>query len=108
MGSYKISTGKQTIDIMVEGLFNPDDAQSYLKDFNKAVSVINPLDYELILDCTKLSISPAEMQQLLKGCLELYKSLNFKSVTLKGGTNAILKMQMQRLCSSVGLNCIIE
>jgi len=50
--------------------------------------------------------SPAEMQQMLKGCIELYKQLKFKSVVFKAGTNAILKMQIQRLSSSVGLENI--
>ncbi|MBW7573820.1 hypothetical protein [Caproiciproducens faecalis] len=108
MGNYKITTGSQTIDIIVEGLFTSNDAQAYLKDFNKAVSGIVPSNFKLVLDCTKLSVSPVEMQQMLKGCLELYKELNFKSVILKSGSNAVLKMQMQRLSSSVGLNSVIE
>jgi 2-hydroxy-3-keto-5-methylthiopentenyl-1-phosphate phosphatase len=108
MGDYKITTGSQTIDIIVEGLFTPSDAQAFVKDFTKAVSAITPPNFKLVLDCTKLSVSPAEMQQMLKGCLELYKEQNFKSVVLKSGTNTILKMQMQRLSNSVGLNCIIE
>jgi len=106
MGNYKITTGNQTLDIIVEGLFTPSNAQAYLIDFNKAVSGINPPEFKLILDCTGLSVSPVEMQQMLKGCLELYKELKFKSVVFKAGTNAILKMQMQRLSSSVGLNNI--
>lgn len=106
MGNYKVSVTATAVNVMCEGNFTPEDAQAFVKEFNKQVSTIKPAQYHLSLDASKLAVSPAEMQELLKGCLTLYKSLGFNKISLNIGTNVILKMQLQRLAKEVGLSSI--
>ncbi len=106
MGNFRVNVSDAVVDVMCEGAFTPEDAQAFLADFNKKVATITPSKYHLSLDASKLAVSPAEMQEMLKGCLSLYKSLGFGRISLNVGTNVIVKMQLQRLAKEVGLNSI--
>ncbi len=106
MGNYKVSVTATAVNVMCEGNFTPEDAQAFVKEFNKQVASITPAKYHLSLDASKLAVSPAEMQEILKGCLTLYKSLGFNQISLRIGDNVILKMQLQRLAKEVGLSSI--
>ncbi len=106
MGNYKVSVTANAVNVMCEGNFTPEDAQAFVKEFNKQVASIKPVNYHLSLDASKLAVSPAEMQEILKGCLALYKSLGFERISLNVGSNVVLKMQLQRLAKEVGLGSI--
>lgn len=103
MGNYKLTPSANELDISFEGSFTPDDAKHFVEDFNKAVAAVNPADCHLNLDGSKLAISPAQMVDLLRSCFVLYKNAGFQHVTLNPGSNAVLRMQVNRLAKEAGL-----
>lgn len=101
MGSFKFATSAQQIDATVEGTFTPGDAQAFLAEYNKAIAKVNPAQSTLNITTTNLAVSSKDMQDILKGCIELYKSTGFKKVVMICGDNVIVKMQLQRLAKEV-------
>lgn len=104
MGSFSIKVASNSLDIVCEGLFTPDNAKSFVSEFQKESKKITPATCHLTLDGSKLSTSPAEMQQMLKGILEMYKQMGFRNVTIIFGDNAIVKMQVKRLAKEIGFD----
>lgn len=93
----------------VGGNFGPDDCNGFVEDYNGKVKIINPNEYELKFDCTKLSVtgknvsSGVNMTEMLQGCLELYKKDGFKKIAFDCKGNAIMGMQLRRLAKNVDL-----
>ncbi|SDO01420.1 hypothetical protein [Acetanaerobacterium elongatum] len=107
MGSFKFATSAQTIDATVEGTFTPSDAEAFLAEYKKVVSKVNPAQTTLNITTTNLAVSSKEMQEILKGCIELYKSTGFKKVVMICGDNVIVKMQLQRLAKEANFNSMV-
>ncbi len=104
MGNFKVTTGDKTVDVICDGVFTPSDAQAFVAEFQKQTASITPANCSLNLDASNLAVSPAEMHEILKGCLNMYKAMGFGKVTLNVGTNVIVKMQVQRLANEIGFN----
>lgn len=107
MGSFKFTTAPQQIDATVEGTFTPSDAQAFLAEYNKAITKVTPAQATLSITTTGLAVSSKDMQEILKGCIELYKSTGFKKVVMITGDNVIVKMQLQRLAKEIGFSEIV-
>lgn len=106
MGKYVITVKPQLLDMSFEGIFSPAEVQAFVADFQNQVKKINPVSYTLRLDGTKLAVSAKDMQELLKGCLQLYKASGFDKVILSIGDNVVVKMQVQRLAKEIGFTDI--
>jgi peptidyl-tRNA hydrolase len=105
MGSHKITTGVNSMDISCEGNFSPEDGKAYYNDFQKALAKVNPQQTHLRFDVTKLAVSEQKYSQpILKSVMELYKTSGINKITVDTGSNVILKMQLSRLATEVGLN----
>lgn len=110
MGSYafNLKTDEKIIDVMVEGLFTPQNATNFISDYQKCIAKINPTQHTLAFDATKLKVSTQEMLPMLEGCLQMYKEAGFCKIVVNAGSSAVLKMQLRRVVSKVGLqNCEI-
>ena len=104
MGSFSIKAAGNSLDVVCEGLFAPEDAKRFVTEFQKESKKVNPATCQLTLDGSKLSTSPAEMQEMLSGILNMYKQMGFRNVTIAFGGNAIAKMQVKRLAKEVGID----
>lgn len=103
MGSYNITTSIGQINVSLEGSFTPENAQNFVKDFKTEVTKVNPATCHLVLDGTRLAISPAQMVDLLRNCFAMYKGMGFKRITMNPGSNVVLRMQVSRLAKEAGL-----
>lgn len=106
MKKYEMSLERasQKINIRLEGMFQPDDANSFVKEFKGIVSTIKASEYFLYFDAKGLKVSTPEMVPMLEGCFKMYKEVGFKRVAIKVENNPTLRMQLSRLARNVGLN----
>lgn len=102
----KLNQTKKIINCMVSGTFVPEDAQSFVDDYHKAVNSINPAEYTLEFDCTSMQVVSADMVPHLEACFGLYKESGFNKVIFKVQDNVVLKMQFNRLARNTGLTNI--
>lgn len=94
------------IEVIVQGLFNAHDGMNYVNEYSRIVKRIDASDYDLNFDCTKLSVTAANVVEMLEDCFKMYKEDGFKMVRFRipEKNSATLKMQFNRLARSVGLN----
>lgn len=94
---------KKEIRVRVWGMYGPDDANSFVEEFTKIVSTMQPSQFILSFDTEELKVSTQDMIPMLEGCFKLYKDLGFKKVLIKAGNNVTLKMQLNRVSRNTGL-----
>jgi hypothetical protein len=99
----KLDRSANVLKAMVQGFFQPTDAESFVDEYTRNVNIINAKDFELQFDCTNLKVSSTEMVPMLTACFEMYKKDEFKKIIFQCGDNASLKMQIRRVANSVGL-----
>lgn len=106
MSSYtmNIEKSKKIFSIALEGNFGKDDILNYLEDFKKNLSNINPGEYQLEFEANKFKVLPQDLLPAFTKCFELYKEANFKKIIANVGDNAVQKMQVRRVMTSVGLD----
>lgn len=105
-GSYKISVNniKKELEMQIVGNFTPEQADRFIKDYNRNVSSINCSDFILRLDCKDLSVVTPELVPALEDCYNLYKQSGFKKVVFEVNNSVVVKMQLSRITRKVGLN----
>ena len=99
----KLEKLQKTVYASVSGDFGPEDANDFVVDYTKIVKSIDPKEYDLKFDCTKLKVTANNMTEMLQACLEMYKNDGFKSVVFDCTGNVVMGMQLRRLGNSVGL-----
>lgn len=106
MKKYEMSLERtnKKINIRLGGMFEPDDANSFVKEFKGMLSTITAPEYFLYFDAKELKVSTPEMVPMLEGCFKMYKEIGFKRVAIKVENNPTLRMQLSRLARNVGLN----
>lgn len=106
MNKHEISLDKANKELKVKvwGMFEPEDATSFLVDFKKTVSTIQPSEFVLSFDTGELKVSKQEMMPMLEGCFKMYKDLAFRKVSIGTKDNTILKMQLNRIAKKIELD----
>lgn len=106
MGTYNIlvQKPKSNLDIKLGGKFVKEDVDNFMLEFNDTLKTINPKEYDISFDVNELQVSPQEMVPLLEDCFKYYKALGFKKIVINVGDNAILKMQVNRVARSAGID----
>lgn len=106
MKKYEMSLERanQKINIRLEGMFGPDDANGFVKELKEILSTIKASEYFLYFDAKELRVSTPQMVPMLEGCFKMYKEVGFKRVAIKVENNPTLRMQLSRLARNVGLN----
>lgn len=104
MVDYSIEKKIGKLVLTLHGIMDEATAKKFFKEFTDITNSIDPSQYELEIPAEGLSVATQDMQDSLKSALSLYKSLNFKKVTMKLGNNAVLGMQVKRLAREVGLD----
>lgn len=95
---------KKQLNVKVWGMYGEEDAKSFVEEFKKITSTIQPLQYILSFDAKELKVSIRDMVPMLEGCFKMYKDLNFNKVIINSGNNATLKMQFTRIAKNSGLS----
>ncbi|ABR36143.1 MULTISPECIES: hypothetical protein [Clostridium] len=105
MKKYQLSLdkAKKEINIRIWGMFEPNDANSFVEDFRKELSPIQTSEYVLNFDARELNVSRQEMLPMLEGCFQMYKACKFVKVIANVGSNITLKMQLSRISRNTGL-----
>lgn len=103
MGQFNVSTVGNTLKAVLEGQFSPEEIGAFGNAYQAAVKKINPAQYELLLDVTKMPVIASDKQDELKQFLSMYKAAGFKKITMVMQSNAVLSMQTKRLAKEVGL-----
>ncbi len=93
----KLNKVTKVVNAKVKGSFTPEDANYFVTEYMKIVNQIDAKEYELTFDCTELRVSTQDMVPMLSGCFEMYKKDGFKKVTFDCGSNAALRMQVNRV-----------
>lgn len=109
MGKYSIDikASIKTIEIVTEGFFSAEEGKNYIQDYNSTLKKINPSQYSLVVDASKQSVVSQDVKVILTDALKLYSSSGFKTVTVKTGNNAVLKMQCSNIVSSNKFNITV-
>lgn len=88
---------------VVEGFFQPDDANQFVGEYTKIIAGINAKEFELQFDCKNLKVSSNDMTPMLTACFEMYKKDGFKNIIFDCGTNSTLKLQLGRIARTTGI-----
>lgn len=105
MGTFILLTDtvNKVIDIELDGTFSEDDGIRSIQAYQQTINPINPLEYELKIDCIKLNVTSPDVVPVLESCFVMFKRDGFIKVTLLLDNNPILKMQLARLGRKAGL-----
>ncbi|UTR13157.1 hypothetical protein MM221_10855 [Salipaludibacillus sp. LMS25] len=101
---YKLglNMSSKVVEMEVKGTFSPTDVENFVSDYQKIVGKINPTEYILDIDCSKLDILQQEMVPSMEGAFTMYKESGFKKVILNV-KSSVLKMQLSRLARNTKL-----
>ncbi|KUP20619.1 hypothetical protein [Paenibacillus sp. DMB5] len=105
MGSFNFATNsaEAILNVQVEGTMSEEDAGRFIQEYNQTVSQFDPSRYDIVLDCTKLNVSTADVLPMLEQCYLLYQQSGFKKVIFTIAKSPILKMQLSRVARSTKL-----
>jgi hypothetical protein len=95
---------KKILSIRIWGMFEPEDANSFVEDLMKTVSLLQASEFTLSFDAEELKVSKQEMVPMLEGCFKMYKEIGFNRVIANLGNSAILKSQISRVARNAGLS----
>lgn len=101
--SIQVNSVQKVVNMVVGGSFSPEKVQQFLNDYHKNLDPIPASQYELRFDCRDLNVITQDMIPHLQGCFELYKTTGFKKVVVEIKQSAIIKMQLNRIAKTVGL-----
>ena len=109
MGSYKMEVNKvkQEVNIAIIGSFTPEQAELFMKEYNRHINTIKATDFTLLIDCTDLTVVTPDLVPALEACYTLYESSKFNKVIFEIKNNTIIKMQLNRIARKVGLKAEI-
>lgn len=104
--SIKVNRVSKKVEMVVSGSFTPEQAEKFVKDYHSKLSGINASEYVLEFDCRDLNLVSQDMRPSLEACFGLYKASGFTKIIIgiKKEETTILKMQLNRLGRSVGLD----
>lgn len=107
--AFDLNHREQVMNIKVEGMFTPQDAEAYICEYKNNVSQIDTKKFEMICDASKLKCTSPEVLPLLENSMYLYKNAGFKKVKVDMGKNkSIVKFQLIRAADRIGFtNCEI-
>lgn len=106
MQDFKSGINKETKVMYAEasGSFSPEAARETLKQYHENVSQINPAEYTLSIDCSKLNVFSPDVAPILEQCFMLYKQTGFKKIKFTISNSNVLKNQFVRIAKKAGLD----
>lgn len=108
MGSFTfdLNHDEKAVNVMVEGMFNLQNATDFMADYQKNIAGLKTAEYELIFDAKNLKVSSQEMLPMLEECMHMYCRTGFRKIAINMGSSVIAKSQMKKVVEKVGLqNC---
>lgn len=101
--SILVNSAEKTVHMKVAGAMTMEDAQLFLQEYEVKVEPIGGQQYDLIVDCTEMSLLSQEMAENLTGVMKMYKATGFNKISYNIKENNVLKMQLNRIARTAGL-----
>lgn len=101
--SLRLERLKKILFSEVHGSFKPEDANAFVAEYTQIVDSIQPTEYELHFDSTKLKVNTQDMVPMLAACFEMYDKAGFKRIVFDCSGNPTLKMQIHRVANMTKL-----
>ncbi|WP_150270989.1 hypothetical protein [Paenibacillus tepidiphilus] len=105
MGNFILHTDDIHKQIRIElvGTFSEEEGLLSMQSYQQVINPLDPAEYELQIDCTKLNVTAPDVVHLLESCFLMFKNDGFTRIVLTLEHNPILKMQLSRLGRKAGL-----
>lgn len=105
---FENNASRKELKVKLKGMFNQEDAVAYINEYKDIIKRINPNETVFNIDCTQMTVTPADVVPQLQGCFEMYRDDNFKKINfvLSKEKGVILKTQFGRLARMVNLTNI--
>lgn len=97
MFKMEVDKVNKKLTVKIGGFFKEDEGVAFMAEYNKNVTSISTASSTLVLDCTDLLTSKQEMLPLLEGCIQLYKSSNFKKTIVVNPKSPSSKTQINKV-----------
>lgn len=101
---YKFERKEKAILITVGGFFTPDEAKSFIEEYESIIQKIDTKSTSLILDGRELKASNQEMLPMLQGCMQLYMRDDFKKVFMIKFDSSVTNSQVARVAKEIGFD----
>ncbi len=105
VGNFILHTDDIHKQIRIElvGTFSEEEGLLSMQSYQQVINPLDPAEYELQIDCTKLNVTAPDVVHLLESCFLMFKNDGFTRIVLTLEHNPILKMQLSRLGRKAGL-----
>lgn len=96
---YKIDLNKNKKQLVISGsgMYQDDELQVFMDEYDFKVSTINPKEYELILDTRTLKTSHQNALPTMQKIMKKYFDTPFKGIFYIKPESAIANSQMKRI-----------
>lgn len=101
--SILVNKATKVVNMTVAGQMTMEDAKLFVGEYKTKIGPLNGSEFDLVVDCTEMKVLTPELSEDLTGVMKMYKDTGFKTVTYNIKGNAILKMQLTRICRNAGL-----
>ena len=99
--SFKNDVSNKALIITLKGFANAENSGLFIDLYKHNVSKINPQNYALIVDSSKLSTFPPDVLPVLEQSYKLYMSSQFQSIIMINPEMITAKSQLNRVARSV-------
>lgn len=96
----KVEEEKKLIFATAGGIFNIEDSKNYLSDFQTVLNTINPKDYTLIVDVTKLTVNKSLVEDITF-LLNMYTFARFKKMIVVNPLSVASKYQIHAIAKDI-------
>ncbi len=101
---YKFEEKGNAVVITVGGFFTPEEAKTFIGEYESLVKRLDTKSTSLILDGRELKASTQEMIPMLQGCMQLYMRDNFKKVFMIEFDSSVTNSQVARVAREIGFD----
>lgn len=102
--ALELNQAEKKVMITVSGKFVPEKQQQFEQEYTDIIKQITPSAFTLYVDCTDMQIVAQQHIDNLGEALKMYKSTGFNKVVMKVSASAVIKMQLNRIAKSTGLD----
>jgi hypothetical protein len=88
--------------VTVGGFISPDEAKSFVDEYESIIKNLDTKNTCLILDGRELKASTQDMLPMLQGCFQLYMRDDFKKVFMINFVSSVTNSQVARVAKEIG------
>jgi len=96
MYHIELDKSKELFIVKGFGLYKEDELLSFINDLKTKINLINPRDYKLVLDTSKLKTSGQKTLPIMNDIMQIYLETPFKKRFYVQSESVTANMQMKR------------